>query len=110
MRAFVYQAALLCDTCAAVAMAELAGTPEEGNEDSGHYPQGPYENGGGEADCPQHCDHCNVFLKNPLTGDGVAYVVERLSNNAQGESGVMEEWRDFYADVLPREPDESDDN
>jgi len=28
---------------------------------------GPYPDGGGEADAPQHCGGCGVFLENPLT-------------------------------------------
>lgn len=35
-----------------------------------------YSDGGGEADCPQHCANCGVPLENPLTSDGVQYVLE----------------------------------
>lgn len=74
MKAFVFQAALLCEHCAAIVMIEKR--EYEGCEDSDHYPQGPYSEGGGEADCPQHCDHCGLFLENPLTPDGDSYVHE----------------------------------
>ena len=42
----------------------------EAHWDSGMHPKGPYPNGGGEADIPHHCDHCGVFLENPLTPEG----------------------------------------
>jgi hypothetical protein len=34
--------------------------------DSDKFPKGPLADGGGESDCPQHCDTCGVFLENPL--------------------------------------------
>lgn len=83
MKAYIYQAALWCETCAA----ELERRPvppganldDEGTYDSDQYPKGPYGDGGGEADCPQHCDGCNAFLQNPLTPDGFAYYRETIS-------------------------------
>jgi len=36
------------------------------------------DDGGGESDVPQHCHECGEFLKNPLTQDGVKYVVEKI--------------------------------
>jgi len=83
MKVFMYMAALLCEACGLAKSAELdaAGLRPAGmdpdNEhtwDSDAYPKGPYEHGGGEADCPQHCDHCSLFLENPLTTEGVEYV------------------------------------
>lgn len=80
MKAFIYQAALLCADCAETERERLTtetGTSRqllETGTDSEGYPQGPYGDGGGEADCPQHCDHCGVFLENPLTPDGDTYV------------------------------------
>lgn len=74
-RAFVYRAALLCEACGEAAQRHA---PHE-NEDSDRYPQGPYPNGGGEADSPQHCDHCGVFLGNPLTPEGDRYVRDKAA-------------------------------
>ena len=37
-----------------------------------------YGDGGGESDCPQHCAECSQPLDNPLTGDGVEYVLEAI--------------------------------
>lgn len=48
--------------------------------DSERYPQGPYPDGGGEADSPNHCDRCGIFLHNPLTSVGYGYVNEVLED------------------------------
>lgn len=72
MNAYLYRAALLCDDCGKAA--KIARREYEGCEDSDHFPQGPVADGGGEADSPQHCDECGLFLCNPLTPDGDAYV------------------------------------
>lgn len=85
MKVFMYQAALLCEDCGEAqrkhldaAFAENGIEPvdadDESSYDSDRYPKGPYADGGGEADCPQHCDQCGVFLENPLTPDGDTYV------------------------------------
>jgi hypothetical protein len=47
------------------------GFTSESDYDSDDLPKGPYADGGGEADTPQHCDDCRRFLENPLTGDGL---------------------------------------
>lgn len=68
---------------------------DEGSYDSDDFPKGPYPEGGGEADTPQHCDSCHEFLENPLTSDGMAYVRE----NQRGE------WDSFYGIEREIEPD-----
>ena len=74
--------------------------------DSDDLPKGPYGDGGGEADSPQHCDGCRQFLENPLTGDGVVYVEDAirdcLSTNRVNRqtNDVIIEWADFYKDEL----------
>lgn len=75
MQAYIYQAALLCWDCAWDTKAELDDRNVIDTGDSGDYPQGPYPNGGGEADSPAHCDMCGTFLGNDLTDEGRAYVV-----------------------------------
>lgn len=80
MKAFIYQAALLCEACAKKTSDKL--TP---SADSDQYPQGPYSYGGGEADTPQHCDQCGVFLENQLTDDGVEYVREKAAPYISGD-------------------------
>jgi hypothetical protein len=47
MDAYVYQAALWCEDCAKPLMAKLGQDPKFGSD---HYPQGPYSDGGGEAE------------------------------------------------------------
>ena len=102
MDVYVYQAALLCDECGVKRQHALT-TPidpdDESTWDSGDYPKGPYPDGGGEADSPQHCDHCGEFLENPLTDDGRTYVVEALNAfrlDGSGDPEVMDTWRSFY--------------
>jgi len=52
MKAYVYRAALLCEDCANTVKLERSAFAS--SEDSNEYPQGPYGDGGGEADSPQH--------------------------------------------------------
>ena len=126
MDAYMYQAAYLCAkcaerviaaiplnkqprcTCTATRLMHVEGycpsgrgsyDPNEVTYDSGDFPKGPFLDGGGEADSPNHCDSCQVFLENPLTDDGVAYVRQTLSDGF-GRAAVMDEWREFYADQL----------
>ena len=86
MNAYQYKAAWLCEECGEMerrrfsSIERAALTDESGTltDESDEYPQGPYVDGGGEADTPQHCDNgaCGKFLENPLTDDGQAYVRE----------------------------------
>lgn len=95
MEVFAFQAALLCVTCGEQAILTCRGKGLADNGDSGDFPQGPYSNGGGEADTPQACDVCGTFLENPLTRDGAAYVRERLGSG-KGDSDVLATWASFY--------------
>ena len=83
MNAYIYQAALLCEECGCEVCAELKSAgkrppdyTDESTYDSDDYPKGPYPDGGGEADCPQCCHNCGIPLENPLTSDGIGYVIE----------------------------------
>ena len=106
MKAYLYQAALLCEKCAISEMVRLTGgdIPIEAlvslaslpaKEDSDHWPQGPYADGGGEADTPQHCDQCQLFLENPLTQEGVDYVQAQIEHG-EGDQEVLREWHNHY--------------
>jgi|SRR5580692_1936962 hypothetical protein len=111
--AYVYRAALYCEVCADKLHEKIfAETPTKVPSakeiascdlcwDSDDYPAGPYCDGGGEADCPQHCHMCGEFLENPLTSDGVAYVREACREPNQL---ACVEWLDFYADELAHTP------
>lgn len=102
MDAYIYQADIYCEECA-LRMREgcrLATPGVEESGDSEDYPQGPYYDGGGEADSPQHCGSCRVFLENPLTGDGYDYVKEALQEQFNKfdaiKSDVLAEWFNYY--------------
>ena len=95
MHVYIYQAALYCEDCGDKIKTDLP--PRQSMDaDSDDYPQGPYDNGGGEADCPQHCDACGVFLENPLTNDGYEYVREAIQEEIVKNS-VVTKWQDYYA-------------
>lgn len=112
MDVYVYQAALRCGPCMikrlveekrtspgalgmepAEALQQIVssnGFTNEGDYDSNDLPKGPHSTGGGEADTPQHCDGCGVFLENPLTTEGYRYVNEKLTEHARDGSGNPE--------------------
>lgn len=107
MYIYLYYGELLCEECGKAVCKELTDKGEaptnlddEHTWDSDDFPKGPYRDGGGEADTPQHCGHCNVFLRNPLTDDGYRYVVDEIQNAAAKgnlvEGTVAYEWYKFY--------------
>lgn len=83
---------------------------DESSYDSDAFPKGPYPNGGGEADTPQHCDDTGEFLENPLTPVGDAYVRaaaapferegdswDEIATRAEAEGKpVVGQWVRFY--------------
>lgn len=113
MHAFTYQAARICEKCAESIIEDLTAHGRTDSEDSETWPQGPDADGGGESDTPQHCDRgadcldalacpsvrngfkVGVFLKNPLTGEGMDYARERLIDPS-GTREVKDLWREFY--------------
>lgn len=81
MDAFIYCADLICTGCAEAVKEDVtnagfapADPDNESSYDSDQFPKGPYSDGGGEADTPQHCGHCGAFLENPLTPDGYEWL------------------------------------
>jgi len=113
MDVYVFQATLLCDTCGTLYKqgTDKPAHVDEGDEssyDSDEWPKGPYSDGGGEADCPRHCDHCEEFLDNPLTPDGESYVEEKFDNFVERDEGrleVLREWRMVYPWIWERYSD-----
>jgi hypothetical protein len=116
---YIYQAALYCEDCGRElrrmrkTAAARGGKPvptdpdDESSYDSDDYPKGPYPNGGGESDCPQHCANmgdcantpdgkAGVFLENPLTSDGVEYVKQCLADDEGTGSTLAQQWAKFY--------------
>jgi hypothetical protein len=129
MRVYMFAAALYCEPCGEAIKAR---TPkpahvDESNEhtfDSDEWPKGPYGDGGGEADCPQHCDACRVFLENPLTAEGYRWLRGELDCESDLEPGDSEytlaariaaklretpngatlaQWAEFYPEALAAE-------
>lgn len=103
MDAFIYSADLFCSDCTTTIKQEIAhrypqhvpvNPQDECSYDSDRYPKGPYMDGGGESDSPQHCGRCGLFLENPLTRDGYRYVEDKLRRD--GDSPTVQEWADFY--------------
>lgn len=130
MDVYIYQAALLCEDCGLAVKQQLdkrGEGPEDPDDeesyDSDEYPKGPYADGGGEADVPNHCDmggkclnadvlsdgrRVGAFLENQLTGEGEEYVVDAVKDavrNRPGKASVaLEIWKPFY-DGLQYEED-----
>jgi hypothetical protein len=96
MRAYAYRAAMHCEDCGENYRDACLSQGILDNGDTDTFPQGPLPYGGGEADCPQHCDTCGVFLGNALTADGLAYVREALRVPV-GNPEVLALWADFYS-------------
>jgi hypothetical protein len=106
MNTWIYKADIYCDSCGREQKDRLLffeGSRLPGFEvkvdtgDSDDFPQGPYPDGGGEADNPQHCAECGLFLENPLTDEGRQYVRE-----AYGRSSASVMWGEFYG-ITPDE-------
>ncbi len=109
MEAYIYCADTYCPDCAEAIKAKLDASGERPNRqdyyeqkfDSDDYPKGPYADGGGESDCPQHCAQCHVPLGNPLTTDGIGYVIEHLRDYVVGsgmQSDALDGWAEDIAD------------
>ena len=99
MDAYIFSAALYCEECTQDILVHTTPPKDydpdnESSWDSDEYPKGPFAQGGGEADCPQHCDSCQLFLENPLTSDGEAYVHDAAKEKPQGP--VVQEWLLYY--------------
>jgi hypothetical protein len=114
MDAYIYSADIYCEDCGAAIRAQLtregkapADPDNEYSYDSDEYPKGPFMDGGGEADCPQHCgagakclnalellngSRIGAFLDNPLTSEGESYVREAVREGGE----VAELWADWY--------------
>ena len=96
MNAYIFNADIYCTDCANEMIDECRERGIDDDGDSNTYPQGPFPNGGGEADCPQHCGSCHAFLENPLTGDGDDYVLSAIADDPDCENAVIQQWRQWY--------------
>ncbi len=112
MNAYMYSAALYCEQCGEAIRARLdaegfapSDPDDETSYDSDEYPKGPFPDGGGEADCPQHCDDCHCFLENPLTSEGERYVLGLMRERPTEITAL---WADFYGLSLPTDDDDGE--
>ena len=116
MLVYIYAADIYCKQCGEAIRERItqeghapANPDNEWSYDSDEFPKGPYPDGGGEADSPQHCgsgEECinaielsdigkiGAWLENDLTTDGVDYVREMIRDG--GELAGL--WADFYCD------------
>ena len=60
---YMYQADLICEDCGNKIIEQLKKEGVEDDGDSDRVPQGPYSNGGEEADSPHHCGVIDPSLK-----------------------------------------------
>lgn len=130
MKVYFYNADIYCEDCGNDIKRRIrkelkaSGSKDSPvSQDSNEWPQ-PAEDGGGESDCPQHCgagSDCynaddygrtgvkvGLFLENPLTRDGEAYVKEMHKDRP---SEITQMWMDHYgleADSDDDEPTECD--
>ena len=103
MNAYIYRADIYCESCVEKIKAAIDAdrhsrgyvAPLYEREDSDRYPQGPYANGGGESDSPQHCGKCGDFLENPLTSQGQLYLTEMLTEVSDVDE-PQRTWCAFY--------------
>jgi hypothetical protein len=122
-----------CAKCERAAIS-LLGFDDERSYDSSEFPKGPYSDGGGESDVPQHCgsgadcingidlesDPSNgavirvgCFLENDLTTDGVNYLNEMIlehKRNGRGNEEVLKLWYDYYGQFYELEPLEEEED
>jgi hypothetical protein len=96
MNVYIFNADIYCTDCAQEMIDECHERGIDNDGDSNTYPQGPYPNGGGEADRPQHCGSCGAFLQNPLTSDGYDYVLSHIADDPGCENAVFQQWCEFY--------------
>lgn len=129
MDVYIYCADIYCAASGEAIRARLtaegkapADIENESTYDSDDFPKGPYQNGGGEADTPQNCADTGLFLENPLTQAGYAYLREAVDAKADLEPGddsddlarriaakltemdqpVLAEWVAFYPEAFAK--------
>ena len=98
MNAYIYKAAIYCEDCGHTIQRQLLAdgngyVPSSWPNDSELWPQGPYVDGGGEADSPTHCDRCLVFLENPLLRCSAKNVYYHGIFQVNGERGNVRKFK-----------------
>ena len=100
MTIYMFQADVYCKPCGEAIAATLPDPDawEREHPDSNSYPIA-YDSSEGEADSPEHCDKCSLFLERNLTEYGGRYVKEIVAEDLSTEDkivGIVKEWIDFY--------------
>ena len=100
MKIYMFNGDVYCKPCGEAIAATLPDPDawEREHPDSNSYPIA-YDSSEGEADSPEHCGRCSLFLERNLTEDGVRYVKELAAEDlsTEGEIGsIVKEWIDFY--------------
>ena len=74
MKIYMFQADVYCKPCGEAIAATLPDPDawEREHPDSNSYPVA-YDSSEGEADSPEHCGRCSLFLERNLTEDGFRY-------------------------------------
>jgi hypothetical protein len=128
MNVYIYAADIYCEECGAAIRDQITGEghapadiDDETSYDSDEFPKGPYKDGGGKADCPQHCgcgaecvnamtldDDTKVgaWLENPLTTTGAEYVRDAYRKGGE----VAAAWSVWYAEEFGNLPDDGEDD
>jgi len=124
MQAYIYCADIYCEDCGRAikrAIQQEGNAPadpaDEYSFNSDEYLKGPYPEGGGEADCPQHCGDgpdcenaiefddgtkIGAWLENALTAEGVTCVREAIAEDPDNE--VCQLWAEWYSAELEWTP------
>ena len=120
MNTYIYAADIFCEDCGEAIRKRItqegnapANPDDEYSYDSDEFPKGPYPNGGGESDSPEHCGslgYCinaielsdgtkvGAWLENDLTIEGAHYVEEAIEDDPDNE--VCQLWAEWYAEEI----------
>jgi len=109
MDAYIYSADMYCSSCGEKIREDIdaerkeKGLPpidrdDDTQTDSDDYPKGPYSDGGGESDSPQHCGSCDEFLENDLTSEGMNSLHEMIIDalHTGNVQGCIKQWVNCY--------------
>lgn len=114
---YIYCADVYCESCGSAIRAKLtaegkapADPADEHSYDSDDFPKGPFSDGGGESDSPQHCSDCKVYLFAPLTAEGQRYTAEALweyvtTGGKRGTRAVLDQWAEDLGDYSLEDAD-----
>ena len=96
MKIYMFDGDVYCKPCGEAIAATLPDPDawEREHPDSNSYPVA-YDSSEGEADSPEHCGKCSLFLERNLTEDGVRYVQDYVDTLC-GDTDITLLWGEFY--------------